>query len=106
MNSARKRNKQFHGNRKVFNGQVVEANLAASGNDCNSNKNRNSSVLIEALSGTTGGALIGSVFGVVGGIAGGIIAGAITGYSGYHNLRIAKHRVNKITGVQKTIKRR
>jgi uncharacterized membrane protein len=61
---------------------------------------KHNNLFFEALSGTTGGALIGSAFGIVGGIAGGIIGGAVTGYSGYHSRskkqsqRVKKGRVN------------
>ncbi|MDP4117411.1 MAG: hypothetical protein Q8903_14850 [Bacteroidota bacterium] len=52
-------------------------------------------VFVEALSGTTGGALIGAAFGVFGGIAGGLIGGAISGYSGYHTRLLAANRGKK-----------
>ena len=49
----------------------------------------------EALSGTTGGALLGSGFGLAGGIIGSIIGGFVTGYAAYSD-RKARQR-NKTT---------
>ena len=52
-------------------------------------------LISNALSGTTGGALLGSSFGIIGGIIGGLVGGFFTGYSGYRTLYKCKLKVQQ-----------